>query len=94
MTALAAFYLLRDFFGRWVGGDACGVGGEWERVQCAMGVGVSTLGAGVRVKLTFGCVMRAATLGAGRRLKLTLLGVWHTLGSPGGLGGLRFGRRQ
>ena len=59
-----------------------------------MGVGVSTLGAGVRVKLTFGCAMGAATLGAGGRLKLTLLGVWHTLGSPGGLAGLRFGRRR
>ena len=59
-----------------------------------MGVGDSTLGAGVRVKLTFGCAMGAATLGAGGRLKLTLLGVWHTLGSPGGRPGLRFGRRR
>ncbi len=58
-----------------------------------MGVGASTLGAGVRVKLTFGCVMGAATLGAGGRLKLTLLGMWLTLGDPGGLDGLRFGRR-
>ncbi len=70
-----------------------GLGGDWEQVQCAMGVGVSTLGAGVRVKLTFGDAMGAATLGAGRRLKLTLLGVWLTLGSLGGLAGLRFGRR-
>jgi hypothetical protein len=59
-----------------------------------MGVGVSTLGAGMRVKLTFGCAMGAATLEAGRRLKLTLLGVWLTLGSPGGLAGLRFGRKR
>ncbi len=36
----------------WAGWDAGGVGGDRERVRCAMGVGASTLGAGVRVKLT------------------------------------------
>jgi hypothetical protein len=59
-----------------------------------MGVGASTLGAGMRVKLTFGCAMGAATLGAGGKLNLTLLGVWLTLGDLGGLDGLRFGRRR
>ncbi len=29
-----------------------------------------------------------------REVKLTLLGVWFTLGDPGGLDGLRFGRRR
>jgi hypothetical protein len=80
--------------GPWVGWDVGGVGGDREQVGCAMGVGVSTLIAGVRVKLTFGCAMGAATLGAGGRLKLTLLGVWLTLGSPEGLAGLRFSRRR
>ena len=85
---------MRAEIGPWAGWDAGGVGGDREQVRCAMGVGASTLGADVRVKLTLGCAMGAATLGAGGRLKLTLLGVWHTLGSPGGLAGLRFGRRR
>ncbi len=84
---------MREEIGAWAGQDAGGVGGDREQVRCAMGVGASTLGADVRVKLTFGCAMGAATLGAGGRLKLTLLGVWLTLGDPGGLDGLRFGGR-
>ena len=80
--------------GAWAGRDAGGVWGERERVQCAMGVEASTLGADVRVKLTFGCAMGATTHGADGRLKLTLLGVWLTLGDLGGLDGLRFSRRR
>ncbi len=85
---------MREEIDAWAGRDVGGVGGDQERVQCAMGVGAATLGSGVRVKLTFGCAMGAATLGAGGSLKLTLLGVWLTLGDPGGLNGLRFGRRR
>ncbi len=85
---------MREEIGTWAGWDAGGVGGDREQVRCAMGVGASTLGADVRVKLTFGCAMGAATLGAGRRLKLTLVGVWLALGDPGGLDGLRSGGRR
>ncbi len=59
-----------------------------------MGVGASTLGADVRVKLTFNCAMGAATLGTDGRVKLTFLGVWLTLGDLGSLEGLSVGRRQ
>ncbi len=85
---------MREEIGVWAGWDAGGLGWDREQARCAMGVEASTLGANVRVKLTFGCAMGAATLGAGGRLKLTLLGVWLTLGDPGGLDGLRFGRRR
>ena len=59
-----------------------------------MGVGASTLGADVRVKLTFGCVMGAATLGTDGRVKLTFLCVRLTLGDLGDLEGLSVGERQ
>ena len=48
----------------------------------------------MRVKRTFGCAMGAATLGTDGRVKLTFLGVWLTLGYPGGLEGLSVGGRQ
>ncbi len=85
---------MREEIGAWAGRDVGGVGRDQEQVRSAMGVGVSTLGAGVRVKLTFGCAMGAATLRAGRRVKSTILGVWLTLRDRGGLDGLRFGRRR
>ncbi len=73
-----------------MGGTGCwwsrGSAGEREQVQCAMEVGATTLRADVRVKLIFGCVMKAATLGTDGRVKLTFLGVGFTLGDWGVVG--------
>jgi hypothetical protein len=68
--------MVREEIGVWVGRVAGWFEGEREQVQCAMGVGASTLGADVRMKLTFGCAIGAATLGTDGRVKLTFLGVW------------------
>ncbi len=57
-----------------------------EHEPCAMEVGASTLGAGMRANLTFGCAMGDTTFGDVGRLKLTFLGVCSTLGDLGGLG--------
>jgi hypothetical protein len=94
VTALAACDLVRQEIGVWAGQVAGGFEGEWERVQGAMGAEASTLGADVRVKLTFGCAMRAATLGTDGRVKLTFLGISLTFGDPGGLEGFRVGGRR
>jgi hypothetical protein len=78
VRALVEWDLVREETGVQTGGVAGGAIGSaemQEHERCAMEVGASTLGAAVRVNLTFGCAMDDATLGDVGRLKLTFLGV-------------------
>ncbi len=74
-----------------VAGGAMDSAAVQERVQCAIEVGASILGAAMRVNLTFGCAMGGPTLRDVGRLKLTFLGLGSTLEDSAGLGALVVG---